>query len=365
MRLFKSKEAENTEKTDIEDMKAKKDISGLIKVMTQRNLDIRSNAAIALGSMGEAAVGPLIQSLKNENTGLSSTLYSYVAFEAIGEPAYGPLIQTLKSSNIKDVYFIQRVVLTLEKIKDQRLNAFLIQTLKDPNANVRKKSAELLGDKKDPTAVELLISAIKDPDQSVRNAAREALEKMGKFEETFGTGKPKEWLQAIIDLKRNRMSSSTWTHISLKAKPLESHLAKKIITIIAIGSLNEGGRHVLSENEHTNVADGKQKGVIIPQMCALCYVNPGTEGMFYNLTMTSTNTLGMLLGGPVLGEEKTTVQLPFKVCKYCSQEDWLPAGITIDNYSKKGDDWIISLRIPNENYAKEIELLNKEILVEN
>ncbi|GAI34793.1 unnamed protein product, partial [marine sediment metagenome] len=50
---------------NIEKMQAKKDVQGLIKALNHRKENVRREAVIALGNIGDArAVKPLIQALK-------------------------------------------------------------------------------------------------------------------------------------------------------------------------------------------------------------------------------------------------------------------------------------------------------------
>ena len=53
---------------DVKRMKDEKDVEGLIEVLKHvRNNEVRMEAAWALADMGEPAVEPLIQALKNED----------------------------------------------------------------------------------------------------------------------------------------------------------------------------------------------------------------------------------------------------------------------------------------------------------
>ena len=56
---------------------------------------------------------------------------------------------------------------------------YLIKQLKEPDANTRMKAAQILGENREPRAVEALGAALSDPDASVRQRAAEALARLG------------------------------------------------------------------------------------------------------------------------------------------------------------------------------------------
>ncbi len=131
---------------NVEKMKAKKDVRGLIKALGyQKDWDVRTAAAIALGEIGDTrAVEPLSAWLKHE--------WSHVreaAAKALGE------------------------------IGDPRAVEPLTAALKDKDINVRRVAAKALGDIGDARAVEPLIATLKDEDGQVRKAVASALKKLG------------------------------------------------------------------------------------------------------------------------------------------------------------------------------------------
>ena len=183
-------------KPNVERLREKKDVKGLIKAL--RHEDVRKEAAEALVNIGEPAVEPLIQALKDE--------YSDVREEAaralgrIGDKrAVEPLIQALKD-NI-DVQ--RRAAWALRKIGEPAVEP-LIQALKDEYSDVRWRAAWALdemgwepGDDTEKVyyliakqewselpelgepAVEPLIQALKDEYSDVRWRAAWALDEMG------------------------------------------------------------------------------------------------------------------------------------------------------------------------------------------
>jgi len=130
-------------KPNVDKMENEKDVDGLTKALKDERGNIRREAAIALGRIGDTmAVEPLIQALKDE--------HGYVRREA----AYA-----------------------LGIIRDARAVESLIQALKDEDSYVRSDAAEALANMGKP-AVEPLTKALKDGDSRVRDAAKEALEKI-------------------------------------------------------------------------------------------------------------------------------------------------------------------------------------------
>jgi len=127
-------------KPNVERLREKKDVKGLIKAL--RHEDVRKEAAEALVNIGEPAVEPLIQALKDE--------YSDVREEAAR---------------------------ALGRIGDKRAVEPLIQALKD-NIDVQRRAAWALRKIGEP-AVEPLIQALKDEDWYVRWRAAWALDEMG------------------------------------------------------------------------------------------------------------------------------------------------------------------------------------------
>ncbi|MBI5653945.1 MAG: HEAT repeat domain-containing protein [Chloroflexi bacterium] len=190
---------------NVEKMKAKRDVKGLIKAMgyekdatvrksavealgeirDEASLDplinalkdsnkyIRKAAAEALGKIGDArAVEPLIVALKNSERLVLP--YASEALSKIGALAVEPLIAALKDS---DDVLRQYAVDALAKIGDVRAVESLIATLRDDNMKVRKHAAEALGKIGDVRAIEPLKTVLKD--KHVRKHALDALGKLG------------------------------------------------------------------------------------------------------------------------------------------------------------------------------------------
>jgi len=195
-------------KPNIEKLKEKKDVEGLIKALKHKDYLVGSEAAKALGEVGDVgaveplvqvlnveapffypvscaaaealaqigdagAVEPLIRALKDERLGVR-----YEAVKALCEigdvRAVEPLIQALK-----DEWHIRALAAAaLGRIGDKRAVDPLIQALKDKHIYVREGAASALGVIKDARAVEPLMKALEDKNRGVRKVAKEALEKL-------------------------------------------------------------------------------------------------------------------------------------------------------------------------------------------
>lgn len=161
----------------IEEMKAKKDISNLIIAL--KNMYVQWYAAEALGEIGDVrALEPLIQALRNSD---SFERYEYreralvPALVKLGEAAIGPLIQTLKE---KGTFFPGNAARALVEIGKPAVEP-LIQALKDKDSTSKSRKLAIfaLQEIGDARAVEPLNEAMKDEDnESVRKIAQDALE---------------------------------------------------------------------------------------------------------------------------------------------------------------------------------------------
>ncbi len=136
-----------------------------------------------LGDIGNKRAAPFLRiALKNEIVNVH--VEAEEALAKIGEPAVEPLGQALKD---EDANVRRRAVGALGKIGDERAVELLIQALKDEDEDVRWRAADALGKIGDERAVEALIPVLKDDGYAikgdyityVREKAAEALGKIG------------------------------------------------------------------------------------------------------------------------------------------------------------------------------------------
>jgi HEAT repeat protein len=170
---------------DIDDLKAKKDVDGLIEALNHEDIIIVKEAARALKYVGdERAVDALIQSLElyddESNFTIATSIRTFSA-EALGIivdlRAEVPLIRSLndKSSEVRAA-----AAESLGKLGDDTAEESLVFILEnDTNADVRKHAASALGSVGHEDAVESLIGSLSDKEWPVRKNAVIALGKLG------------------------------------------------------------------------------------------------------------------------------------------------------------------------------------------
>lgn len=134
-------------KPDINKLKDKKDIDGLLKALSHKDDAVRDAAAEALSQIGDThVVDRLIASLKYNPMGV----YTLVK---IGAPAVGPLISALEN-----IYIKEKIIDALGQIGDARAVNALIIELDGREKYSAAKALVKIG----APAVEPLIALIKD-----------------------------------------------------------------------------------------------------------------------------------------------------------------------------------------------------------
>jgi len=194
---------------DVAQLKAKRDIQGLIKALGySADPAVRRAAAAALGEFGDArAVEPLILALKNPDweRDWHDTAAAADALARLGAPSVGPLIAALewhskvvRVSAAGALAAIGRpavpdlVVLLGDADLETRETAgqilaeiggaaleHLIEALDDPMTGRRQRAARVLGEIGDRRSVEPLRRALLDPLAGVRQAAAKSLGELG------------------------------------------------------------------------------------------------------------------------------------------------------------------------------------------
>jgi HEAT repeat protein len=186
-------------------MASKNDIDGLLQALNSTNSIVRVEAITALGNLKEArAVEPLIIFVNGSN--VSDKLCSITALGKIGSPQAIPYLLNAQNSNntpinnradeaIKQIgrkglyYLIQATASHNNDVAHSALTYIrlcmpssidaLIESLKDPNDEVRANCAFILAELTDIKAVEPLIQALKDHSSKVRINAVKSLERYG------------------------------------------------------------------------------------------------------------------------------------------------------------------------------------------
>jgi len=168
-------------KPNIERMRSKKDVAGLIEVLSHEDAGVRGAVARALGQMKDTkAVESLIGALKDEDRHVKGEVA--LALGKLGDKrAVEPLIKAWGDTVAKQDPFAGIFVLgkALGKLGDGRVVEPLIQSL-NKEWYVREAAAAALGELGDKRAVEPLIQASNDEVSGVREVVRKALDRMEK-----------------------------------------------------------------------------------------------------------------------------------------------------------------------------------------
>jgi HEAT repeat protein len=164
---------------NVEKMKAKKDIKGLIKALGyQKDSNVRQAAAAALTWIGAPAVEALIEALQDENGDVRRS--ATIVLGQIGDArAVKPLLAEVKKGRLN---FLPDgcgpVVEALAGIGPAAVST-LITALGDVEWRLRQTASVSLGRIGSSQAVEPLIAILMDKDTSVREAAGAALAQIG------------------------------------------------------------------------------------------------------------------------------------------------------------------------------------------
>jgi HEAT repeat protein len=145
---------------------------------------ISEAASFALSEIGEAAILPLIEVLKDnfpfailkDNVSTLTPKYqSTEALKRIGAPAIPHIIKAMKDRSWKTGWG----AIALGKIGDRRAIEPLIRALKDENREIRLRAPNVLQNFQDTRAIPPLIRLLEDEDHQVQGQAALALQKMG------------------------------------------------------------------------------------------------------------------------------------------------------------------------------------------
>lgn len=180
---------------------AEKAVQPLIELLADDNDDVQRAAKLALCDLGDPAVEPLIEVISDGDTnwlvlsngmrvletigderavhplinmlGGSDGVDAAVALGEIGEPAVQPLIDVLKDSDPRVRAYAVRA---LGRTGDSRAVEPVIELLNDEDENVRSNAAMALGKLADRRAINPLTKASKDKSERVRTLTRSAID---------------------------------------------------------------------------------------------------------------------------------------------------------------------------------------------
>ena len=160
----------------VEKMEAKHDVEGLVKALSYKDLSVRSQAAIALGRVGDArAVEGLVVALKDQ-----FAIVRKLAAWALGEigdaRAVDGLVAAFKDA---ELWIREEATIALGKIGTVRAVDGLVLALKEQEGVVSIRAADALGRIGDKRAADALVANLKDQHAGVRLSAAKALRKIG------------------------------------------------------------------------------------------------------------------------------------------------------------------------------------------
>jgi HEAT repeat protein len=162
--------------------KDKRAVEPLCDALGDKSLDVRRQAAHALGALGEIderVTKCLVKALEDRDVDAAAE----DSLITIGGPAVKALTEALKDPRIKEeaVEVLGKIGLGKPpvKVKGDVIEPLCI-ALKDKSADVREKAVLALGQIEDPRAVEPLSIALRDPEHVVTVLAGKALGQIGK-----------------------------------------------------------------------------------------------------------------------------------------------------------------------------------------
>ncbi len=148
-----------------------------VRALRHVNDRVQSIGAQGLSLVGDKAINPLIEIIKDKDAVLSSRHIATGVLGGLSEAAVLPAIELLSS---EDATVRRMAVFPLGRLEDLRALDPLINTLKfDPDAEARAGAVYSLSTLKDAKAFEPLIAALKDPDRDVRFRVVGALGRLG------------------------------------------------------------------------------------------------------------------------------------------------------------------------------------------
>jgi HEAT repeat protein len=147
----------------------------LVSALSDNTLAVRKAAAVALGKMKDPrAVQPLASALKKETSPHGGYTIA-MALGSLGESSIEPLLRLLRENNPK---IRMQAVRGLGKTKNPRIVDAVITALQDEDAGVRVEAVWALGDIGGSRIVDPLIEALKDESRGVRARAAKKLGKL-------------------------------------------------------------------------------------------------------------------------------------------------------------------------------------------
>jgi len=153
-------------------------IPGLIDALKQNDMRIGRSALAALGNMKDPeAIREMMRILKDKNSDVRHQMAIALGMTGSLEAVF-PLIEVLKEDN----YIIRKnAVIALGNIGDERAIPSLIEALEDQSWEVRKGAATVLGQLRNPQATSALVKLLND---QMGDIGREAVIALGEIRDS-------------------------------------------------------------------------------------------------------------------------------------------------------------------------------------
>ena len=183
---------------NVEDLKNDRDVEGLIRFLEDEDYSVRKQAILALAEIGDVSCAMSVAQRFQDNY-LDIRVAACNAFIKMGSQVVEPLIELLNDQNwviregavqalekIGDTRAIHPLIGALKDTSRKKISdalrsigsaAFepLIEALKNEDSRIRIGAAMILGEMKNPAAIDSLAKAAKDKDPLVKQFAKSAI----------------------------------------------------------------------------------------------------------------------------------------------------------------------------------------------
>ncbi len=156
---------------DVETLKAKRNVRGLIRALKNDNQNIRNAALEALGEIGDPRAAEPVAGFFPQEPFLVAKI-----LKGLGTPGFEVLLANLHNEEVDIRWAAAKV---LGETGDPRVTEPLLALLQDPNKQVREVAVDALGRTPDARVVAALTPLLHDPDVTIRQIVIETLGKAG------------------------------------------------------------------------------------------------------------------------------------------------------------------------------------------